>query len=66
MRDLAEVADLYRCRTQEMRAIAEGIGDHKVRANLLEFVAEYERLAREVKARDLGVTLPSRAAASAR
>jgi hypothetical protein len=38
--------------------IALAIFDHQERKIILDFANDYERLAREVKARDLGVTLP--------
>jgi hypothetical protein len=61
MRDIAVLTDLYPVRARETRVIAEGIWDFEERKNLLEFINEYERLAREVKARERGVVLPLRA-----
>jgi hypothetical protein len=60
MKDLAVLADQHRSRAQEMRLIAAGIWDTVERASLIEFIGDYERLARAVNAKDLGVTLPSR------
>ena len=59
MKDIADLVDQYPCRVQEMRVIADGIGDQAERNAFLEFVGEYERLAREVKSKDLRVTLPT-------
>jgi hypothetical protein len=56
----------HRCRAQEMRTIARGIWDSQERANLLEFIDEYERLARAAKAVDHGVVLPVRAMLNSR
>jgi hypothetical protein len=61
MSTIAELADQHRCRAQEMRLIAVGIFDYNERASFLQFIDEYERLARDAKARDHGVVLPVRA-----
>ena len=55
------LADQHHSRAQEMRKIAEGIWDFQERASLLQFIDDYERLAREVKAKHFGVVLPLRA-----
>jgi hypothetical protein len=61
MRELADLAAQYRFRAQEMRTIASGVYDHVQRGSFMQFIDEYERLAREVKALDLHVALPCRA-----
>ena len=62
MRDIAEITDLYLVRSREMRAIAEGIWDSEERANFLEFINEYERIARALRTKSDHVVLPTRTA----
>lgn len=60
MTDLADVADQHRARASEMREIARGIWDTEERASLMTFIADYERLARAMNARDVRVHMPAR------
>jgi hypothetical protein len=53
MRNMAELIKSYAVRAGEVRIIAEGIFDYDERSKLLEFIGDYERLAHEIKARDL-------------
>ena len=66
MQDLADLADQYPCRAQEMRTLAAGIFDDAERGSFMQFIHDYERLAREVKGRDLRVAMPRRTDSSNR
>jgi hypothetical protein len=61
---ITALADQCHSRAQEMRTIATGIWDFQERSRLLEFIDDYERLAREVKAKHYGVVMPPRGASS--
>jgi hypothetical protein len=60
MTDLADVADQCGARAAEMRKIARGMWDTKECANLMAFIADYERLARAMNAKDVRVLMPAR------
>jgi hypothetical protein len=60
MADIPELVDQYGYRVQEARTIAEGIWDHDERRKIMELIGDYERLARAVKSKDLGVVVPLR------
>jgi hypothetical protein len=60
MTDLADVADQCAARAAEMRTLARGVFGTEERASLMEFIADYERLARAMNAKDIRVLTPVR------
>jgi hypothetical protein len=59
MRDISELTDQSPVNAQEQRTIALGIVDFRQRKAVLAFIDDYERLARALKARDVGVCWPT-------
>lgn len=59
MTDLADVADQCAARAAEMRTLARGIFDTEEGASLMEFIADYERLARAMNAKGIRVVMPA-------
>jgi hypothetical protein len=60
MRDIAEILHLYPARCREIEDLAQSFFDRGERANLLEFISEYELMAQRLMARDARVVVPLR------